>query len=127
MIYKDKKVRFKTDIDLINNLHQTGELKIKVYAMLSDNEENFNYFIDSIGKPLKTDKLNVRSFKFFADGSLGSRGACLLKPYSDQKTTNGMLLQKQELFAPFNPNKCHLGNRLFDNHTRQQTKDVKLN
>ena len=36
------------------------------------------------------------------------------------------LLQKQELFAPFNPNKCHLGNRLFDNHTRQQTKDVKL-
>tara|TARA_B100001094_G_scaffold333353_1_gene411018 strand:- start:6150 stop:7808 length:1659 start_codon:yes stop_codon:yes gene_type:complete len=88
----------KSDIELINNLQLTGELKIKVYAMLSDNEENFRYFIDSIGKPLKTTKLNVRSFKFFADGSLGSRGACLLKPYSDQKTTNGMLLQKQELF-----------------------------
>ena len=86
------------DIELINNLHKTGELKIKVYAMLSDNEENFQYFIDSIGKPLKTTKLNVRSFKFFADGSLGSRGACLLKPYSDKKTTNGMLLQQQELF-----------------------------
>ena len=86
------------DIELINNLHKTGELKIKVYAMLSDNEENFHYFIDSIGKPLKTTKLNVRSFKFFADGSLGSRGACLLKPYSDKKTTNGMLLQQQELF-----------------------------
>ena len=66
--------------------------------MLSDNEENFHYFIDSIGKPLKTSKLNVRSFKFFADGSLGSRGACLLKPYSDEKTTNGMLLQQQELY-----------------------------
>ncbi len=86
------------DIELINNLHKTGELKIKVYAMLSDNKENFHYFIDSIGKPLKTKKLNVRSFKFFADGSLGSRGACLLKPYSDKKTTNGMLLQQQELF-----------------------------
>tara|TARA_B100000035_G_scaffold74473_2_gene61808 strand:- start:10317 stop:11975 length:1659 start_codon:yes stop_codon:yes gene_type:complete len=86
------------DIELINNLHKTGELKIKVYAMLSDNKENFHYFIDSIGKPLKTTKLNVRSFKFFADGSLGSRGACLLKPYSDKKTTNGMLLQQQELF-----------------------------
>ena len=86
------------DIELINNLHNTGELKIKVYAMLSDNKENFHYFIDSIGKPLKTTKLNVRSFKFFADGSLGSRGACLLKPYSDKKTTNGMLLQQQELF-----------------------------
>ena len=86
------------DIELINNLHKTGELKIKVYAMLSDNKENFNYFIDSIGKPLKTTKLNVRSFKFFADGSLGSRGACLLNPYSDKKTTYGMLLQQQELF-----------------------------
>lgn len=86
------------DIELINNLHNTGELKIKVYAMLSDNKENFHYFIDSIGKPLKTTKLNVRSFKFFADGSLGSRGACLLNPYSDKKTTNGMLLQQQELF-----------------------------
>ena len=61
-------------------------------------KDNFNYYIDSIGKPLKTTKLNVRSFKFFADGSLGSRGACLLKPYSDKKTTYGMLLQQQELF-----------------------------
>ena len=86
------------DIELINNLHKTGELKIKVYAMLSDNKDNFHYFIDSIGKPLKTTKLNVRSFKFFADGSLGSRGACLLNPYSDKKTTYGMLLQQQELF-----------------------------
>ena len=86
------------DVELINNLHLTGELKIKVYAMLSDNEENFKYYIDSIGKPFKTTKLNVRSFKFFADGSLGSRGACLLKPYSDQKTNYGMLLQQKELF-----------------------------
>ena len=36
------------------------------------------------------------------------------------------LLQKQEQFAPFNPNKCHLGGQLFDNHTRQQTKEVSL-
>ena len=88
----------KNDVELIDNLQRTGELKIKVYAMLLDNEENFNYFIDSIGKPLKTAKLNVRSFKFFADGSLGSRGACLLSPYSDQKSTFGMLLQQRDLY-----------------------------
>ena len=88
----------KNDVELIDNLQKTGELKIKVYAMLLDNEENFNYFIDSIGKPLKTAKLNVRSFKFFADGSLGSRGACLLSPYSDQKSTFGMLLQQRDLY-----------------------------
>ena len=37
------------------------------------------------------------------------------------------LLQRKESFAPFNPNKCLLGKQLFDNHTRQQTKNVKLN
>ena len=88
----------KKDIDLLEKLHSTDELKIKVYAMLSNNEENFKFYIDSLGHPYKTKKLNVRSFKFFADGSLGSRGACLLKPYSDQENSYGMLLQKKELF-----------------------------
>ena len=53
--------------------------------MLSDNQENLNYFLDSIGKPITTEKLNIRSFKFYSDGALGSRGACLIKPYSDIK------------------------------------------
>lgn len=88
----------KEDIEFIDKLHSSNELKIKVYAMLSDNETNFKYFIDSLAEPYKTEKLNVRSFKFFADGSLGSRGACLLKPYSDQKKTHGMLLQNQKVF-----------------------------
>jgi predicted amidohydrolase YtcJ len=66
--------------------------------MLSDDENNFKYFLDTLAEPYKTNKLNVRSFKFFADGSLGSRGACLLKPYSDQKKTYGMLLQNQKVY-----------------------------
>ena len=37
------------------------------------------------------------------------------------------LLQRPEQFDAFNPNRCLLGKNLFDNHTRQQTKDVKLN
>ena len=88
----------KEDVDLIDRLQKTKELKIKVYAMLSDNQENFDYFIDSVGTPLKTEKLNVRSFKFFADGSLGSRGACLLKSYSDKKKSFGMLLQEENSY-----------------------------
>ena len=88
----------KEDIELIDKLHSSKELKIKVFAMLTDNENNFKYFLDTLAEPYKTNKLNVRSFKFFADGSLGSRGACLLKPYSDQKTTYGMLLQNQKVY-----------------------------
>ena len=85
----------KKDIHLIDQLQQTGELKIKVYAMLSDNIENFNYFIDSLKQPYLTEKLSVRSFKFYSDGALGSRGACLLKPYSDvtDSAHYGMLLK----------------------------------
>ena len=61
--------------------------------MISDNEENFSYFLDTIGAPIILPKLTVRSFKFFADGSLGSRGACLIKPYSDlQNKHYGQLL-----------------------------------
>ena len=88
----------KSDIDLIDKLHKTDELKIKVYAMLSDNQENFNYFIDSIGEPIKTQKLNIRSFKFFADGSIGSRGACLINPYNDLETSKGFMLQEEKIF-----------------------------
>ena len=85
------------DIELIKNLHKSGELKIRIYAMISDKKENFSYFLDTIGEPIILPKLSVRSFKFFADGSLGSRGACLIKPYSDIKKKHyGQLLTKIE-------------------------------
>lgn len=71
----------KEDIDLIKELHAKGDLKMRIYAMLSDEKSNFDYYlhhgIDT------TDRLSVRAFKFYADGALGSRGACLLAPYSD--------------------------------------------
>ena len=38
----------KEDINLLEKLHSTNELKIKVYAMLLNNEENFKFYIDSI-------------------------------------------------------------------------------
>ena len=88
----------KSDIELIDRLQSTEELKIKVYAMLSDNEENLSYYLDTIGTPIKKNRLNIRSFKFFADGSLGSRGACMIKPYKDKITTNGFMLQKINIY-----------------------------
>ena len=47
---------------------------------------------------LKTDRLNVRSFKVYADGALGSRGACLREPYNDQGGHYGFLLSTQQHF-----------------------------
>ena len=58
---------------LIDELHNKGELKIKIYAMISITDKaGVEYFLNH--GILKTDRLSVRSFKVYADGALGSRG-----------------------------------------------------
>lgn len=80
----------------INKLQKSGQLKMRIYAMLSDAPANYN-FAKKSGK-LKTPFLNVSSFKVYADGALGSRGACLLQPYSDRPNWSGFLLSNQQHF-----------------------------
>jgi len=80
----------------LDSLQKKGELKMRVYAMLSDVPGNYE-FAFSKGK-IKTDHLNVRAFKVYADGALGSRGACLLQPYSDKPGWSGFLLSSQAHF-----------------------------
>jgi len=70
------------DIMLIDSLQKIGLVKMRVYAMLSDDESNYSIYLNK--RPDTTNRmLNVRSFKLYADGALGSRGACLLSPYED--------------------------------------------
>ena len=78
------------EINLIDSLHRSGKLKIRDYAMVSLGEPNLDYFLKR--GPFQTDRLTVRSFKLYADGALGSRGACLRKPYNDRPETGGFLL-----------------------------------
>jgi len=75
---------------LIDKMQKDTRLKMRIYAMVSDNAENLEYFF-SRGK-IKTHYLNVQSIKVYADGALGSRGACLLHPYSDNSENTGFLL-----------------------------------
>ncbi|MEI9946058.1 MAG: amidohydrolase [Chitinophagaceae bacterium] len=85
-----------TAVLFIDSLQKAGDLKMRIYAMLSDAKQNYD-FAFSNGKR-KTDHLNVRSFKVYADGALGSRGACLLQPYSDKPGWGGFLLSSQQHF-----------------------------
>ncbi len=80
----------KWQVDIIDSLQRKGELKIRMYAILSDSMPNYLHYLAH--GPYKTDRLNVRSFKFYADGSLGSRGACMLDAYEDQPGWKGFLL-----------------------------------
>lgn len=81
-------------IELIDSLQQTGDLKIRVYAMISASEDQLDYYLER--GPLKTSRLNVRSFKVYADGALGSRGAALKAPYSDDHEHYGALVTSLE-------------------------------
>jgi predicted amidohydrolase YtcJ len=74
----------------IKDLQAGGDLKMRLYVMLSDAEENY-VWLEKSGA-VKTDRLNIRSFKVYGDGALGSRGACLLQPYSDKPGHYGFLL-----------------------------------
>jgi predicted amidohydrolase YtcJ len=80
----------------IDSFQKKGELKMRVYAMLSDARHNYDFLFEK-GK-IKTDYLNVRSFKVYADGALGSRGACLLQPYADRPNWYGFLLSPPQHF-----------------------------
>ncbi|MCB0460739.1 MAG: amidohydrolase, partial [Flavobacteriaceae bacterium] len=77
-------------IELIDSLQKTNELKIRIYAMVSASDENLDHYIQK--GISKTDRLNVRSFKFYSDGALGSRGAALRQPYSDMPGHYGALV-----------------------------------
>ena len=79
-----------SDINIIDTLQQEGKISMRLFAMLSDNPENLAAYLKR--GPYKTDKLFVNGFKVYADGALGSRGACLLHSYEDRKDWTGFLL-----------------------------------
>ncbi len=69
------------DVDVYRELAESGKLKLRVYAMISARHA-VDYFKEH--GPLIGERITVRSCKLYADGSLGSRGAWLLEPYSDR-------------------------------------------
>ncbi|MBK9359022.1 MAG: hypothetical protein IPN08_16865 [Bacteroidales bacterium] len=74
-------------IDFYDSLQKEDNLQMSIYVMLNPNEE-----ISIVFKKGNRQKpsLIVRSVKIYADGALGSRGACLLKPYIDSPGDYGI-------------------------------------
>jgi predicted amidohydrolase YtcJ len=84
------------DVRMLDSLQQKQIIKIRVYGLMSDEEENFAKWLP-LG-PYKTDKLFINGFKFYADGALGSRGACLLQPYNDRANWYGFMLKDHRYY-----------------------------
>jgi predicted amidohydrolase YtcJ len=86
-----------SDIDYIDALQKSNDLKMRLYVMLSDKPASYasKYFT---GGGYVTDRLFVKGVKVYGDGALGSRGACLLHPYSDKPDWSGFLLSSPAHF-----------------------------
>ena len=80
----------KNIIELIDTLQKQGKFKLRMYAMVSNTPKNRDYYLNT--GIYKTDRLNVRSFKVYADGALGSRGAAMREPYSDMPHHFGAMI-----------------------------------
>jgi len=83
-------------IELIDSLQKANQLKIKIYAMVANTPKDVDYYLKK--GIFKTNRLNVRSIKVYADGALGSRGAALKKPYADMHHHFGALLSSPKEF-----------------------------
>jgi predicted amidohydrolase YtcJ len=83
-----------TIVRLMEEMQKEKSLKINIYAMLDPSKENIDSFVNK--GIYKTDRLHVCSIKLYADGALGSRGACLLKPYSDDPGNSGLMVETEE-------------------------------
>ena len=89
------------EVEIFKKLHDEGKIKLRIYKGLSaPGEEADQLFRD--GPIIGADDyhLTVRTLKLYADGSLGSRSAALLQPYSDAPDTSGFLTIKEEQLQP---------------------------
>ncbi len=71
-----------------------GELPVRVYVMIGGAGALWRDFL--VRGPEIGDRLTLRSVKLMADGALGSRGAALLEPYSDDPGNTGLLMTTRE-------------------------------
>jgi predicted amidohydrolase YtcJ len=88
-----------TQAEVYMAMADDNELAVRVYAMLANAGAN----LDAIGEPIIAygdDRLDIRSVKIYVDGALGSRGAAMLEPYSDDPENLGLIfLSEGQLVA----------------------------
>ncbi|MDX6403492.1 MAG: hypothetical protein QOH70_947, partial [Blastocatellia bacterium] len=89
------------DVDIYRKLYSEGKIKLRIYKVLSAPGNQAQRLL-SEGPIIGAygNRLTVRSLKCYADGSLGSRSAALLEPYSDAPDTSGFLTVKEEDLLP---------------------------
>ena len=86
-------------IAAVKQLIDEKKFPIRVYQMVSDDAKLLETWFRSGPLIAYGNRLTVRAVKCYADGALGSRGAALLEPYSDDPGNSGLLVSKEEHLA----------------------------
>lgn len=89
------------DVDVMRRLDREAKFKLRIYnAVYGPSEEADILLRDGPILPSSQSRFTQRSIKVVLDGALGSRGAALLKPYSDAPESSGFLTAKPEELQP---------------------------
>jgi predicted amidohydrolase YtcJ len=80
-------------IDVYEELAKEGKYDIRDYVMVANDDEAIDHYLARGAQAALYDgRLWIKAIKISADGALGSRGAALLEPYSDDAGNSGLSL-----------------------------------
>lgn len=75
-------------------------LPVRIYPMIAATSPVLVQLLENGHVQDQYDWLSIRSVKLYGDGALGSRGAALLKPYSDAPNNSGLLVTRESDLKP---------------------------
>jgi predicted amidohydrolase YtcJ len=81
-------------IEIYKSLASKNDLPLRVYVALDGTEQGLveSYLLNGPEIGLFGGRITVRAIKLYADGALGSRGAALIEPYSDDPGNRGLTI-----------------------------------
>jgi len=89
------------DVAVYRKLYEQGKLKVRIYkAVWGPGPEAERLLREGASVGEFDHHLTVRAIKVVSDGALGSRGAALLAPYSDDSSTAGFLTVQADALRP---------------------------
>lgn len=84
-------------VDVYEELARAGQFSLRNYVMIRPDDSTLaRYFRRGPQQGLYGGRLWIRAIKISADGALGSRGAALLDPYTDEPSHSGLILTSPE-------------------------------
>jgi hypothetical protein len=83
------------DLRRYQRLADAGRLPLRIHALADGDREAFAWMCGNGVYRHPGGRLQMRGVKLYMDGALGSRGAALLEPYSDDPGNTGLLLLQQ--------------------------------